>query len=109
MVRLGRTSRFRKGRHVYPRQYMGGDSLSYSFPHPLSLYKKQARKLQATLVRNYDPPTDLLTGVKCRATSVAKKGLDKTMMRTCVGIKVSGWLIQRNGWDNGDDLFWHQS
>ena len=35
--------------------------------------KKQARKLQATLVRNYDPLTDSLTGVKCRAASVAKK------------------------------------
>ena len=35
-------------------------------------HKKQARKLQATLVRNYDRPTDSLTGVKCRATSVAK-------------------------------------
>ena len=35
--------------------------------------KKQACKLQATLVRNYDPLTDSLTGVKCRATSVAKK------------------------------------
>ena len=33
---------------------------------------KQARKLQATLVRNYDRLTDSLTGVKCRATSVAK-------------------------------------
>ena len=30
--------------------------------------------LEATLVRNSaDSPTDLLTGVKCRATSVAKK------------------------------------
>ena len=29
--------------------------------------------LEATLVRNYDPLTDRLTGVKCRATSVAKK------------------------------------
>ena len=27
---------------------------------------KQARKLQATLVRNYESPTDRLTGVKCR-------------------------------------------
>ena len=35
--------------------------------------RQQARKLQATLVRNYDSPTDLLTGVRCRATSVAKK------------------------------------
>ena len=34
---------------------------------------KQARKLLATLVWNYDPATDSLTGVKCRATSVAKK------------------------------------
>ena len=30
-------------------------------------------KLQATLVRNYDWLTQRLTGVKCRATSVAKK------------------------------------
>ena len=29
--------------------------------------------LQATLVRNYYRVTDLLTGVKCRATSVARK------------------------------------
>ena len=34
--------------------------------------KQQARKLQATLVRNYDPLTHRLTGVRCRATSVAK-------------------------------------
>ena len=34
--------------------------------------RKQARKLQATLVRNYVPPTHRLTGVRCRATSVAK-------------------------------------
>ena len=33
---------------------------------------EQARKLQATLVRNYDPLTGSLTGVKCGATSVAK-------------------------------------
>ena len=31
---------------------------------------KQARKLQATLDRNYDPATDALTGVRC---SVANK------------------------------------
>ena len=41
-----------------------------------SVAKKQARKLQATLVRNYDWPTYLLTyfltGVRCKATSVAK-------------------------------------
>ena len=35
--------------------------------------KNKLAKLQATLVRNYDSPTDSLTGVKCRATSVAKK------------------------------------
>ena len=29
--------------------------------------------LEATLVRNYHPTTHSLTGVKCRATSVAKK------------------------------------
>ena len=36
---------------------------------------EQARKLQATLeaaIRNYESLTYLLTGVKCRATSVAK-------------------------------------
>ena len=37
--------------------------------------------LVATLVRNYDPATQrltyLLTGVKCRATSVAKNYLTK--------------------------------
>ena len=36
------------------------------------------KKLQATLVpvQNYHRPTDSLTGVRCRATSVAKNGLD---------------------------------
>ena len=34
--------------------------------------EKQARKLQATLVQNYDRLTDSLTGVNYRATSVAK-------------------------------------
>ena len=34
--------------------------------------QEQARKLQATLVQNYDRPAHSLTGVKCRATSVAK-------------------------------------
>ena len=39
------------------------------------LLSQQARKLQATLVsgsRNYDPLTYSLTGMRCRATSVAK-------------------------------------
>ena len=36
--------------------------------------KNKLASLEATLVRNYDPATDRLTGVKCRATSVAKKG-----------------------------------
>ena len=42
--------------------------------------EKQARKLQATLeaaIRNYESLTYLLTGVKCRATSVAKKACDE--------------------------------
>ena len=41
---------------------------------PLAVLKtsKQAHKLQAMLLRNYDPPTHLLTGVRCRATGVAK-------------------------------------
>ena len=34
-------------------------------------------KLQATLVQNYDPPTHSLTGVRRRATSVAKKNSDE--------------------------------
>ena len=34
---------------------------------------KQARKPRSYASRNYDPPTYSLTGVKCRATSVAKK------------------------------------
>ena len=41
--------------------------------------KKQARKLQATLeaaIRNYHSLTYLLTGVMCRATSVAKNDID---------------------------------
>ena len=45
----------------------------------LHIDNEQARKLQATL----PSPTDLLTGVKCRATSVAKKmmiTMIKTMM-----------------------------
>ena len=37
-------------------------------------------KLQASLVRNYDSPTDSLTGVKCRATSVAKKAPKKAIV-----------------------------
>ena len=45
------------------------------FPCLREAINKQARKLQAKLVpvRNYHPPTDSLTGVRCRATSVAKK------------------------------------
>ena len=44
----------------------------------LWFWNKQARKLQATLVRvrNYYRLTYSLTGVKCRATSVAKKSFD---------------------------------
>ena len=38
----------------------------------INIFNKLA-SLGATLVRNYDPLTHSLTGVKCRATSVAKK------------------------------------
>ena len=38
-----------------------------------SFWGQQARKLQATLVRNYHRLTNSLTGVKCGATSVAKE------------------------------------
>ena len=34
--------------------------------------KNKLAKLQATLVGNYDSPTYSFTGVKCRATKVAK-------------------------------------
>ena len=46
--------------------------------HQDSQMVKQARKLQATLVQNYDSLTYSLTGVKCRATSVAKKTIRVT-------------------------------
>ena len=42
-------------------------------PHQRKIVFKQARKLQATLFRNYDLIAHSMTGVKCRATSVAKK------------------------------------
>ena len=41
--------------------------------HQRKIVFKQARKLQATLFRNYDLIAHSMTGVKCRATSVAKK------------------------------------
>ena len=47
---------------------------------------KQARKLQATLVRNYDRVTYSLTGVKFRATSVAKK--NSTKFKGNIGIDI---------------------
>ena len=48
---------------------------------------KQARKLQATLVRNYDPATDSLTEVRCRATSVAKN-CHKNQLRLSLLLKM---------------------
>ena len=42
------------------------------------LTNNKLAKLQATLVGNYDSPTYSLTGVKCGATSVAKKTMTKT-------------------------------
>ena len=47
--------------------------------HQDSQMVKQARKLQATLVQNYDLLTYLLTGVRCRATSVAKNRRELTI------------------------------
>ena len=40
---------------------------------PMLVVKNKLASLEATLVRNYDPAGHLLTGVRCRATSVAKK------------------------------------
>ena len=54
--------------------------------------QKQARKLQATLVWNYDPATDRLTGVKCRATSVAKKEKNHICITTMLLHKKSSLL-----------------
>ena len=48
--------------------------------HQDSQMVKQARKLQATLVQNYDSLTYSLTGVKCRATSVAKTSQELRML-----------------------------
>ena len=67
--------------------YVNVDSPNLGFPYINFLGEAQCKNnrnvdnisvnrlasLKATLVRNYDPLTDLLTGVKCRATSVAKK------------------------------------
>ena len=52
------------------------DVFCYTFFITCRAKFKQARKLQATLVRNYDRVTYSLTGVKCRATSVAKNMFD---------------------------------
>ena len=56
--------------------------------------KNKLAKLQATLVQNYDLPTESLTGVKCRATSVAKKlgNLEKhnESLMTHLNTKLSG-------------------
>ena len=48
---------------------------------------RQARKLQATLVRNYHRPSLLLTGVKFRATSVAKK-----KYKNSLHLKIHPWV-----------------
>ena len=40
----------------------GASPKSIDFKNLQNSYDKQARKLQATLVRNYDPLTDWLTG-----------------------------------------------
>ena len=62
---------------------------------------KQARKLQATLVQNYDRLTDSLTGVKCRATSVAKKlfmhmfGFERTLVELSDDHILCAWEISK--------------
>ena len=65
-------------------------SVETSFMHFISFRTKQARKLQATLVRNYDLLAYLLTGVKCRATSVAKNpkisDVRKMLMSNCISV-----------------------
>ena len=67
-------------RHVGPltKSHLHSVARSSSSPSAklLEASKKEKNKLaslEATLVRNYDPATYLLTGVKCKATSVAKK------------------------------------
>ena len=55
-----------------------------------SLSLQQARKLQATLVRvrNYHRLTHSLTGVKCRATSVAKNILHRLQSQSMMQQKI---------------------
>ena len=58
----------------------------------ISCFLEQARKLQATLVQNYDWLTQRLTGVRCRATSVSKK-TSKTIIPTLYSVtKYKGLL-----------------
>ena len=58
------------------------------------LNMKQARKLQATLAQNYHRPSHLLTGVKCRATSVAKNIADQVYTITCHCLKcLFYWIL----------------
>ena len=45
---------------------------THSYIVVLGRRRNKLASLEATLVRNYDPLNHLLTGVKCRATSVAK-------------------------------------
>ena len=50
---------------------------------------------QVTLVRNYDPPTDSLTGVRCRATSIAKKETSEMVKKPNVNtIRMLPWAEQ---------------
>ena len=50
-------------------------------------------KLQATLVRNYQPPTQSLTGVKCRATSVAKNASQSCSLASVSHLRFPGNLL----------------
>ena len=64
-----------RGKRVDERNYENGVT---GEPEKGQGEEKQARKLQATLDGcnpKLRPLTDLLTGVKCRATSVAKKDI----------------------------------
>ena len=58
-------------RIMEPFQIIRGDQAQI-YVVPNCVEKNKLASLEATLVRNYDRPTQRLTGVKCRATSVAK-------------------------------------
>ena len=57
----------------------------------IQIKENKLASLETTLVRKYDPPSLSLTGVKCRATSVAKNATKGSKEKFC-----SSGCINRN-------------